>query len=38
VEKVRDGPEENWCGYNTEKTAAILGFRARHLFRNGTLQ
>jgi len=38
VEKVRDGPEENWCGYDTEKTAAILGFRARHLFRNGSLQ
>jgi nucleoside-diphosphate-sugar epimerase len=38
VEKVRDDPEENWCGYDTEKAAATLGFRARHLFCNGTLQ
>jgi len=38
VKTVRDDLEGNWCGYATEKAVATLGFRARHLFRNGSLQ
>jgi nucleoside-diphosphate-sugar epimerase len=38
VKNVRDDLDGNWCGYVAEKAEAMLGFRARHLFRNGTLQ
>jgi nucleoside-diphosphate-sugar epimerase len=38
VKKVRDGLDGNWCGYAAEKAQAMLGFHARHPFRNGTLQ
>ncbi|MSP39161.1 MAG: NAD(P)-dependent oxidoreductase [Deltaproteobacteria bacterium] len=38
VKRVRMDMEGNWCGYATEKAAATLGFRARDLFRHGSLQ
>jgi nucleoside-diphosphate-sugar epimerase len=38
VKTVRHGLDRNWCGYAAEKAATMLGFQARHLFRNGTLQ
>ncbi len=38
VKRVTAGPEPNWCGYDTQKAEKVLGFRAGHLFRNGTLQ
>lgn len=38
VKTMRDGLHGNWCGYLAEKAAATLGFRARHLFVNGSLQ
>lgn len=38
VERVRAGLPANWCGYDTSKAQAMLGFRARRLFNNGTLQ
>lgn len=38
VKITRNDLEGNWCGYETEKAAARLGFRARHLFGGGTLQ
>jgi nucleoside-diphosphate-sugar epimerase len=38
VKTVREGLQGNWCGYDTRKAALMLGFHARHLFRNGILQ
>jgi nucleoside-diphosphate-sugar epimerase len=38
VKTVREGLRGNWCGYDTTKAAVMLGFRARHLFRNGILE
>jgi hypothetical protein len=38
LKTVREGLEGNWCGYDTSKAAATLGFHPRHLFRNGSLQ
>lgn len=38
VKTVRGELQGNGCGYNTSKAAAMLGFQARHLFRNGILQ
>jgi nucleoside-diphosphate-sugar epimerase len=38
VKRVRDDLEGNWCGYDTNKAAAVLGFQARHIFHDGTLQ
>jgi nucleoside-diphosphate-sugar epimerase len=38
VQRVEPGLQDNWCGYDTRKAAATLGFRARHLFHDGTLQ
>jgi nucleoside-diphosphate-sugar epimerase len=31
VKRMRDGLEGNWCGYDTTKAAALLGFRPKHL-------
>lgn len=36
--KTREGLHGNWCGYDTTKATAMLGFQARHLFRDGMLQ
>lgn len=38
VEPVRVALQGNWCGYDTRKAEAILGFRARHLFKDGNLE
>jgi nucleoside-diphosphate-sugar epimerase len=37
VDCVTAGLQDNWCGYDTGKAETALGFRARHLFNNGTL-
>ncbi|HEY3304636.1 MAG TPA: NAD(P)-dependent oxidoreductase [Candidatus Binatia bacterium] len=38
VKSIRARGQANWCGYDTKKAETMLGFRARHLFNNGTLQ
>ncbi|MGH7832853.1 MAG: NAD-dependent epimerase/dehydratase family protein, partial [Candidatus Binatia bacterium] len=35
VEGFKRGLQGNWCGYDTRKAAAMLDFRARHLFHDG---
>jgi nucleoside-diphosphate-sugar epimerase len=37
VKRVAADLKGNRCGYDTRKAEATLGFRARHLFSNGTL-
>ncbi|HEX9787101.1 MAG TPA: NAD(P)-dependent oxidoreductase [Candidatus Binatia bacterium] len=37
VQRVQDGLEDNWSGYDTKKAEAALGFRALHLFSNRAL-
>jgi nucleoside-diphosphate-sugar epimerase len=38
VKRVAPGSQPNWCGYDTRKAETVLGFVARHFFKNGTLQ
>ncbi len=38
VEPIRAALQGNWCGYDTHKAEAILGFRARRLFKDGNLE
>jgi len=35
---LRGDRQGNWSGYDGNKAAGTLGFNARHLFRNGTLE
>jgi hypothetical protein len=38
VKSIRAGMQANWCGYDAQKAETVLSFKARHLFRIGTLQ
>jgi nucleoside-diphosphate-sugar epimerase len=38
VKRISAGLQPNWCGYETRKAETVLGFTARHLIKNGTLQ